>query len=126
MPERLPASLPPAFVTYGWCRVSYAIVHSLARRGVEVHVGDIAPDAMCRYSRKVARFWRHRSPVEDPDGFLDDLVAALDGSGARVLLPGHEDALFLAANRERLPEGVELPVADAQIVDRLRNKWEAL
>ena len=46
--------LPDAFLTYGWCRVSYVILQSLAKHGVRVHIGDASGLAMCRYSRQRA------------------------------------------------------------------------
>lgn len=118
--------VPDAFITYGWCRVSYVILHSLARRGVRVHVGDTSRLAMCRYSHRRASFTRYRSPYADPEGYIDDLAAALARTGARVLLPGHEDALTVARLRNRLPPDVLVPVGDAETLARVTNKWEVM
>ena len=52
------STLPPAFITYGWCRSAYTVARSLARRGVEVHVGDSSALAMARFSRHVRSFTR--------------------------------------------------------------------
>lgn len=117
-------SLPPVFLTYGWCRVSYVILDSLARRGVEVHVGDASRLAMCRTSRSRASFSRYRSPYADPEGFVDDVAAAMERTGAKVLVPGHEDAVTVARHRDRLPPGVTAPVGDADLLARALNKWE--
>jgi predicted ATP-grasp superfamily ATP-dependent carboligase len=114
---------PAAFVTYGWCRVSYVILQSLARRGVEVHVGDASGLAMCRFSRESASFSPYRSPYRDPEGFVDDVASAMRRTGARVLIPGHEDALVIARHRDRLPADSLVPVGDAGLLARVVNKW---
>jgi predicted ATP-grasp superfamily ATP-dependent carboligase len=119
------STLPAAFVTYGWCRVTYVILHSLARRGVAVHTADASSLAMCRFSREGASFSRYRSPYRDPVGFVDDVAAAMRRTGARVLLPGHEDALVVARHRDRLPDGAVVPVGDADLLARVVNKWHA-
>ena len=119
-------ALPPAFVTYGWCRVSYVIVRSLARRGVTVHVGDASRLAMCRYSRRHASFTRYRSPYKDPAGFVDDVAAAVERRGAGVLIPGHEDTLAIAQHRDRLPEALKVPVGDAKSIATAINKWHVI
>ncbi|HOM61792.1 MAG TPA: hypothetical protein PLP49_10225, partial [Anaerohalosphaeraceae bacterium] len=49
---------PSVFVTYGWCRSSYAVLRSLGRKGLTVHVGDASPAAMSRFSRYAASFSR--------------------------------------------------------------------
>lgn len=117
------SALPAAFVTYGWCRVSYVILHSLASRGVTVHVGDASRLAMCRASRRAASFSRYRNPYRDPEGFVDDVAGAMRRTGARVLIPGHEDALVVARHRDRLSADMLVPVADADLLDRVVNKW---
>ena len=119
-------NLPAAFVTYGWCRVSYTILDSLARRGVAVHIGDASGAAMCRWSRRSASFARYRSPYRDAEGFIDDIAAAMQRTGATVLLPGHEDILVLARLRERLPPEIILPVDDADKLARSINKWHII
>jgi predicted ATP-grasp superfamily ATP-dependent carboligase len=116
------SAAPSVFLTYGWCRVSYVILHALARRGVTVHVGDSSGLAMCRYSRRAASFSVYRSPYRDPDGFVADVAAAVERTGAGVLIPGHEDAVILARARDRLG-AVVLPVGDPARMARLTNKW---
>jgi predicted ATP-grasp superfamily ATP-dependent carboligase len=120
------AGLPAAFVTYGWCRVSYTILDSLARRGVAAHIGDASGAAMCRWSRRSASFSTYRSPYREPEAFVDDIADAMQRHGATVLLPGHEDILVLARLRERLPPEIILPVDDADKLARSINKWQII
>jgi predicted ATP-grasp superfamily ATP-dependent carboligase len=115
-------TLPSVLLTYAWCRVSYVILHSLTNRGVRVHLADASSVAMCRYSRRGASFTKCRSPFANPQGYVDDVAAALKKTGATVLLPGHEDILTLARERHRLPKGTLLPAGEAGTLARVTNK----
>ena len=94
----------PAFVTYGWCRTAYAVVRSLARAGVEVHVGDASRLAMARYSRYCRSFHRLPDFFSQPDEYVAAVLAAMRKCGAQVLLPCHEDVGVFAARAEQLGE----------------------
>jgi predicted ATP-grasp superfamily ATP-dependent carboligase len=103
---------PSAFVTYGWCRSSYTVVRSLAARGVEVHVGDSSPFAMSRVSRYTASFTRLPDFFVEPDAYVVALAAALEKTGAEVLLPCFEDVELVIRYRERLPSRIRVAVPD--------------
>lgn len=117
-----PGELPPVLVTYAWCRVTYAMMRSLAARGVEVHAVDASPLAMARVSRHAASFRRVPEPWRDGPGFAAAVAERAAATGARVILPGHEDALVLARERDRLPPDVVLPVASADALERASGK----
>ena len=118
------SKLPAAFLTYGWCRVAYVIVQSLARRGVAVHVGDASRLAMCRYSRYQTSFSRYRNPYRNPEGFVEDVANAMARTGAKVLIPGHEDVLAIAQLRDRFPSDILIPISPAEAIARTINKWQ--
>ncbi len=113
---------PPVFLTYGWCRVSFVILHSLAARGVEVHVGDASRLAMCRWSRRAASFTRLPGPWGGGEAYAAAVGEAVRRTGAKVVIPGHEDALLLARHRDLLPPGTLLPVGPAEDLERLNDK----
>jgi predicted ATP-grasp superfamily ATP-dependent carboligase len=108
--ERELVDRPPAFVTYGWARTAYTVVRSLGRRGIEVHVGDASPIAMSRFSRHAASFHRLPDFYVDPDGYIDALSAAVTATGARVLLPAHEDTRLVIQHRHRFPPATRMAV----------------
>jgi len=105
MPDK---DYPPAFVTYGWCRSAYTVVRSLAARGVEVHVGDSSPFAMSRMSRHTTSFTRLPDFFVEPDAYVQALVAALERTGAKVLLPCFEDVELVIRHRDRLPDDLRV------------------
>jgi len=104
------SSYPPAFVTYGWCRTAYTVVRSLGARGIEVHVGDHSPFAMSRFSRHAKSFTRLPDFFAEPSRYIDELVAAMEKTGARVLFPCHEDVEIVIRHRERFPEHIQVAV----------------
>lgn len=103
-------NLPPAFVTYGWCRSSYTVARSLARRGVEVHVGDSSRLAMSRLSRHTCSFTRLPDFFLEPEAYMEALTAALQRTGAQVLLPCFEDVELVIRHRDALPTGTLVAV----------------
>ena len=107
--------LPSAFVTYGWCRSSYAVVWSLGRRGVPVHVGDASPLAMSRFSRYCRSFTRLPDFFREPEAYVERVCHAVAATGAKVLLPAHEDVELFCRHRNQLPAdlAVALPRYDA-------------
>lgn len=113
---------PAAFITYGWCRSSYAVLASLARRGVQVHVGDASVLAMARFSRYAASFTRLPDFFCQPQAYVEAVCAALRKTGARVLLPCHEDVGLFSRYRDRLPDDVYLAVPDWQTYQAAEDK----
>lgn len=99
---------PPAFVTYGWCRTAYTVVRSLGRKGIPVHVGDSSALAMSRYSRYARSFTRLPDFFERPEEYFEQLCIALKRTGAKVLMPAHEDIELVIRWRNHLPDGVKI------------------
>lgn len=114
---------PSAFVTYGWCRSSYVVLRSLASAGIQVHLGDASPFAMSRYSRYAGSFQRIPDFFLDPDSYFDRLYGALTETGARVLLPCHEDVGIISRRRHELPPGVLTAVPDWQTYQAAEDKF---
>jgi predicted ATP-grasp superfamily ATP-dependent carboligase len=104
--------LPPAFVTYGWCRSAYTVLRSLAAKGVEVHVGDSSPLAMSRYSRYTKSFTRLPDFFCEPEAYVEALGRAVVETGAQVLLPCFEDVEWVIRYRDRLPADLCLALPD--------------
>ncbi len=114
--------MPPALVTYGWCRVSYVIAHALHARGVPVDATDAAALSMCRASRATRHFARTASPWTEPERFAQDVADACRAYGTRVLIPGHDDLAVLTERREVLPEGVTLVSPPPASLEIARSK----
>jgi predicted ATP-grasp superfamily ATP-dependent carboligase/ribosomal protein S18 acetylase RimI-like enzyme len=101
-----------AFVTYGWCRTTYAVVLSLGRRGIDVHVSDASSIAMSRYSRHCRSFAKVPDFFIEPDNYFEATCDILKKTGVRVLLPCHEDVGIFCRRKDELPEGVLTSLPD--------------
>lgn len=110
------------FVTYGWCRSSYAVLVSLARRGIKVHVGDASPLAMSRFSRYAASFTPLPDFFIEPDQYIDVLIKALKKTGSQVLLPCHEDVGLISRCRDRFAEHIQMVIPDWEIYQIAEDK----
>lgn len=119
-----PPSLPPAFVTYGWCRTAYTIVHALGRRGVPVHVGDASPLAMSRHSRYCQSFHRLPDFFSEPERYIEALAQAMQRCGAVVLFPCHEDVETVIRFRDRLPASIQVAVPGFEDWSVAEDKWD--
>lgn len=100
--------LPPAFVTFGWCRSAYTVCRALSVRGVDVHVGDSSPLAMTRFSRYAKSFSRLPNFFLSPTAYVKAVVAAMDLHKAEVLLPCSEDIEVLLSHREEMPPHIRV------------------
>ncbi len=114
------------FITYGWCRSSYAAVRSLGKRGIDVHVGDASPFAMSRYSHHCKSFTKLPDFFLEPDKYLESVCQALRRTRAKVLLPCHEDVGIFSRNRHLLPDDVHVAVPNSETYDLAEDKYSFL
>jgi predicted ATP-grasp superfamily ATP-dependent carboligase len=114
----------PVLVTDGWVRTSYDVIESLGRRGIPVHVVDRSKFAMCRYSRFTKSFHVVPNYYTEPEAYVLAVADVARKVGARVLIPGHEDIVTLAANLDALPPGIGFAHPGHGKLRTANNKWE--
>jgi predicted ATP-grasp superfamily ATP-dependent carboligase len=117
---------PPAFVTYGWCRNAYTVVRSLGRMGVEVHVGDSSSLAMSRVSRYCKSFTKLPDFFVEPERYFQEVCKALKKTGAKVVLPGHEDMGIFCKWQDDLPPGVVVALPDKDTYELVEDKFDCI
>ncbi len=117
---------PPAFITYGWCRSSYAAICSLGRHGIDVHVGDASSFAMSRLSKYCKSFTKLSDFFTEPKKYFEETCYALKKTGAKVLLPGHEDIGIFSRYKDDLPDDIFLAVPDWDSYSIAEDKFEIL
>ena len=118
--------MPPAFVTYGWCRSSYTAVQSLGKRGIDVHVGDASPFAMSRFSRYCRSFTKLPDFFVEPEKYFEEICKALRKTGAKILLPCHEDVGIFSKHINDLPEGINVAVPQSRDYCLAEDKFDVL
>src|SRR5438552_14600845 len=62
-----------------------ACVRSLGRAGHEVRVGSDTPWSKAGWSRYCRRSFQYPGPLQDAQGFVDRVIAELDGTTTLVL-----------------------------------------
>jgi predicted ATP-grasp superfamily ATP-dependent carboligase len=117
---------PPVFITYSWCRSSYATVLSLGQRGIDVHIGDAAPLAMSRFSRYCKSFTRLPEFFIEPERYFHETCQALKRTKAKVLLPGHEDVGIFSKRRKDLPADVRVALPEWDSYSIAEDKFAIL
>lgn len=116
----------PVFVTYGWCRTAYAVVRSLGRRGIPVHIGDASRLAMSRFSKYCRSFTVLPDFFAEPEAYFEAVVKAMERTGARVLMPAHEDVAIFSMWQDQLPSDVRIAVPDYESYQAADDKYDVI
>jgi predicted ATP-grasp superfamily ATP-dependent carboligase len=86
-----------------------AVIRGLGMAGVDVIAAGAEKHSMGFYSKYVVERVHYRHPREDPDGFVDDILAALRRTGADLVMPAVESTLAaLVARRQEIEQWAPL------------------
>ncbi len=100
-------------ITYGWNRMSFNILRSLAGKGLNVAVGDASFMAMAKRSKYCFRSFSYPSFHRDPLGFIESLKAFFQEYNPEVYFPGHEETFIISKYIDEFAgTGVKIPVHD--------------
>jgi len=111
------------FVTDGHWRKTLAVVRSLARRGVEVTVGESSGIAASLFSKYCSRRMVYPSVRRRPEAFLAFLRQELQERPYDLIMPMEEETLLLLAqHREEFAPLARLPIPPYQDIVKVRDK----
>jgi len=85
-------------------------------------VCDPNPLCISRFSRFVRHYYRCPAVGTDPFGYLEFVLELLTRERYDVLLPVHEQAFLFAKERDRLPAGVAVALADFEAFLQVQGK----
>ena len=113
-----------AVVLNGDTKSALASVRSLGARGIAVICGAEKRSAMALHSKYVSKRFIYRSPLANPDGFLEDVIRACGQSAEPPVLFVFSDAAYLALarNRARWEGKARMPLPSAENVERAFDK----
>ena len=111
-----------ALVTNGSSRVAYTALRSLSTLGLRVAVADTGSLGMSQWSKFCRRKYTYADPFMLPESFIEDLNRILRDSNANFLLPVMLETEVLAKYRDRLPDGVILPIASYEKIRTVNDK----
>lgn len=109
-------------VTNAHSRMAYAAVGSLGSRGHTVFAADCTPAPMAACSRFASGHDRYPSPYREPEAFISALGQIIERRGIELVLPIYDETFIIAKYRDRLPEGVIIPVESWEKIARLHHK----
>ena len=113
---------PPAFVSNAHV-TGLGVARSLSAHGVPVVALDRTPDGVAPGSTAVDLAGAVTYPLEDPEGFGDDLEALAAETGHEPVAFGCMDE-WVHGLADADPEGVRLSFAGREVVDRVLDKTE--
>ncbi len=116
-----------AIVTYGRSLMALTIAESLGRRGVEVIGADDVGLTALSFSRFTTASFVHAPAARDPDGFIDDLVAAAirfkpDDGRPYVLIPCFQETRLIARHAARLAPHITVAAPSFPAIDAVDPK----
>ena len=110
-------------VTYGWNRIAYIILRSLAIKGIDVFVGDSSRLAMSRMSKYCKGFIRYPSFYEDPKGFVTSIIDFCRKNKIGIYFPVHEETFIAAKFIDLFKESdIIVPVVDFDKLVKVHRK----
>ncbi|WCO68060.1 hypothetical protein PO878_04895 [Iamia majanohamensis] len=103
-------------------RMPFAVdeIRMLGEAGDVVVASDTFGATPGSHSRGAAHHITTRAPTQEPDGFVDDVVAAVERFDVDVVLPMFEEVFYLAAHRDRLEGRLFAP--DLPTLARVHDK----
>ncbi len=110
-------------LTLGRLPVALDLARSFHAAGFRVVIAETYGMHLARMSRAVDRSVRVTSPLDDPDTYLDDILAVVNAENAQWLVPVSEETLRVAALAERLPAGVGLFAANRALLEEVHDKY---
>lgn len=117
--------MPRVFVTDGRAISALSLVRSLGQTDPDVTIdcGDTFSPTITATSRYVSENYTYPSPDDRPEKWLDWLVDHVHQVGYDLLLPVRDaSTALLATNRDRLPDGTGVFLADGDLITRFRDK----
>lgn len=113
-------------ITYGWNRVAYNILRSLAQKNIAVHVGDMSKLAMSFRSKYPAGTFLYPSFYRFPQKFIHTLQNHFETQKTAVYLPVHEETFVVAKYISELSAtGVKIPISSFDTLVKLHLKDRA-
>jgi predicted ATP-grasp superfamily ATP-dependent carboligase len=112
-------------VTDGNNRAALAITRSLGQKGHTIIVGDYQYPSLASSSKYCRDHILYPNPTENPDGFINEVIASIKEKRIDVLLPVSDvTTIPVCENKERLERFCKVPFPGARAVNLAADKSE--
>ena len=102
-----------------------AVLH-LARllkaEGHRIFMAESLGQHLCRFSTAVEKSYRVPEPRNDPEAYLDALVAIVRRHSIDLVIPACEEIFYVARGREAFPEGCRVLCDHPALLEKLHDK----
>lgn len=110
-------------ITSGRSPVTLDLARQLQQAGHTIFIADSLQWHICRFSNAVSKSFVIRSPKQNTQDFIEDLVRIVKQEKIDLLIPVYEEALYLAQHQERFPSHCQVFVSSFSLLKELHNKW---
>jgi len=111
-----------ALLTLGRLPKALDIARALNGTGWRVVIAEPFARHLCRSSNAVAACHAVTAPRDDPDRYIEDLLAIIDREEVSLVVPVSEEAMFAAALAARLPDHITYFGPDRDAIHALHDK----
>ncbi len=112
-------------VTDGNNRAALAITRSLGQKGHTIIVGDYQYPSLASSSKYCRDHILYPNPTENPDGFINEVIASIKEKKIDVLLPVSDvTTIPVCENKEKLEQFCKVPFPGARSVNLAADKSE--
>lgn len=120
MPKAVPKKI---LMTSGRSPVALDLARQLRQAGHTIFIVDSLPLYISRFSNAITKSFVVRSPRQNPQAFIEDLITIVKQEKIDLLIPIYEEALHLAQHQEQFPAHCKVFVASFPLLKELHNKW---
>lgn len=111
-------------LTLGRLPKALELARAMKRAGYRVIVAEPFAWHVSKPSNSVDKSLTVTAPGDDPQGYLDDMLAIVKAHAVDLIVPVSEESMHVAALHERLPPGVAMFGAPQAELLSLHNKFE--
>lgn len=125
-PVKNPANKLDVVITNGWDRISYNVLRSLARSGLNVGFGTDKDLGMGVYSNFKHHSFIYTSPSKDEEKFVDDVINFIKEYKVPVFIPTGDEILTVAKQIKKFENlNVKIPISSYSTLYKLQSKKES-
>ncbi|GHB47829.1 hypothetical protein GCM10007094_41420 [Pseudovibrio japonicus] len=104
-------------------RIAHAVMKSLSEAGARVIAGDCIDRPIGRYSNYCDQYFKYSDPFDDPEKFVQAIIAKAKSSGASLIVPTFTETQIIARYQDRLlKEGVRMILSPSELIQYADDK----
>jgi len=103
-------------------RISYTVVKSLGKKGIDVFTSNFVPFSMAFASRYSRGYFLYPSPFRDQEAFINCIIRNIHRLNSNGSMPVFEETFLIAKYKKLLPEHIKIVIPDYDQILTTHNK----